>query len=134
MYTLRLILRDILNDPALPRTFLLIDALDECGEGLQPLLDTMTDENFAMKSKVKWLVASRNRPDIAERLRPDDARMKISLELNPEHVTRAVNAFIDSKVQILALQKQYDSVPKEEVRRTLSKRSEATFLLGCLSL
>jgi hypothetical protein len=43
-----------------------------------------------MKSKAKWLVASRNRPDIVERLRLDDAHVKISLEMNAEHVTRAV--------------------------------------------
>lgn len=133
VYTLRLILQDILDDSALPRTYLLIDAPDECNEGLQQLLDTITDDKFAMKSKAKWLVASRNRPDIAERLRPDDARMKISLELNPEHVTRAVNAFIDSKVQELALRKQYDPALKEEVRRTLSERSEATFLWVALA-
>jgi hypothetical protein len=133
VYTLRLILQDILNDSALPRTYLLIDALDECIEGLQQLLNTITDERFTMKSKVKWLVASRNLRDIAERLRPDDAGMKISLELNPEHVTRAVNAFIDSKVQELALRKQYDPALKEEVRRTLSERSEATFLWVALA-
>jgi Cdc6-like AAA superfamily ATPase len=133
VYTLRLILRDILNDAALPRTYLLIDALDECGEGLQQLLDTITDESFATKSKVRWLVASRNRPDIAERLRPDHARMKISLELNPEHVTRAVNAFIDSKVHELAIRKQFDPALREEVKRTLSQKSEATFLWVALA-
>jgi hypothetical protein len=101
VYTLRLVLQDILNDSALPRTYLLI--------------------------------ASRNRPDIAEQLRPDHARMKISLELNPEHVTRAVNAFIDSKVHELAIRKQFDLALKEEVRRTLSQRSEATFLWVALA-
>lgn len=137
VYNLRLILRDILDDPALPRTYLLIDALDECNEGLQQLLDTITDEKFIMKPKVKWLVASRNRPDVAERLRPDDARMKISLELNPEHITKAVNAYIDSKVRELTLRKKYDLALEEEVRRTLSNRSEATFLwvaLACKTL
>jgi hypothetical protein len=108
VYNLRLIPRDILGDPALPGTYLLIDALDECSEGLQQLLDTVADERFTPKSKVKWLVASRNRPDIAERLRPDDARIRISLELNDEHVTRAVSAFVDSKVHELASRKRYD--------------------------
>jgi hypothetical protein len=55
MYTLRLVLRDILNDSTLPRTYLLIDALDECNEGLEQLLQTITDNRFA--SKVKWLVS-----------------------------------------------------------------------------
>ena len=34
VYNLRLILRAILGDSALPRTYLLIDALDEYNEGL----------------------------------------------------------------------------------------------------
>lgn len=71
-YTLRLILRDILNDPAFPQIYLLIDALDERSEGLHLLLDTITDASFTMRKTVKWLVASRPHPHIAERLRPDD--------------------------------------------------------------
>src|SRR5947199_9372980 len=113
VYNLRLILRGILGDSALPHTYLLIDALDECNEGLQQLLDTITDKSFTPKSKVKWLVASRNRPDIAERLRPDDARIIMSLELNVKHVTRAVSAFVDLKVHELAKRKLYDAALKE---------------------
>ena len=93
VYNLRLILRGILGDSALPRTYLLIDALDECNEGLQQLLDTITDKSFTPKSKVKWLVASRNRPDIAERLRPDDVRI----------ISAVAKVLGRSKISIIAL-------------------------------
>jgi hypothetical protein len=133
LYTLRLVLRDILNDSALPRTYLLIDGLDECNEGLEQLLETITDDRFAPNPKVKWLVASRNRPDIAERLTPDNAYMMISLEMNDEHIARAVDAFIKFKVQKLASRKHYGSVLEGDVRRTLMHKSEATFLWVALA-
>ena len=81
-----------------------------------------------MKSKLKWLVASRNRPDMAERLTSDDVQMKISLQLNAEPVTKAVSAFVDAKVQRLASQKKYEIALKEEVRSILIQNSEATFI------
>lgn len=133
VYTLRSILKDILNDPALPRTYLLIDALDECSDGLQQLLNIITDESFAMRTNVKWLVASRNLPNIQQRIRPDDTRANISLELNSEHVAKAVDTFIDSKVRELARQMQYAPELEREVRRTLSQRSGATFLWVALA-
>jgi hypothetical protein len=95
---------------------------------LQQLLDTITDKSFTPKSKVKWLVASRNRPNIAERLRPDDARIIISLELNAKHVTRAVSVFVDLKVHELAKRKLYDATLKKKVKLILLEKSEATFL------
>jgi hypothetical protein len=128
VYNLRLILRGILDDSALPRTYLLIDVLDECNEGLQQLLDIITDKLFTPNSKVKWLITSRNRPDIAERLRPDDARIIMSLELNAKHVTRAVSAFINLKVYELAKRKLYDTALKGKVKLILLERSEVTFL------
>ena len=68
---------------------------------------------------MKWLIASRNRPNIAERLTPDDSNLKISLEMNDEHIARAVNAFIKFKVQRLTLQKHYGAALEGEVERIL---------------
>ena len=133
VYILRGILRDILNDSTLPRTYLLVDALDECSIGLHQLLDIITDDRFITQSKIKWLVSSRNRPEIEERLRPDGARMKVSLELNSAHVSTAVTAFINFKVRELALRKQYDTTLEEEVKRELFQKSEATFLWVALA-
>jgi hypothetical protein len=133
VYALRTILRDILNDSTLPRTYLLVDAVDECSIGLDQLLDIVTDDSSITQSKVKWLVSSRNEAEIEERLRPDRARMKINLELNSAHVSRAVTAFINFKVQELASRKQYDTELKEEVKRELSEKSEATFLWVALA-
>jgi hypothetical protein len=137
IYTVRSILRDMLNDSKLHQTYLLIDALDECNDQLKELLITITDEEFTQNSKVKWLVASRNRPDIAEQLSPDDRHVKISLEMNDKHIEKAVNAFIEFKVKRLSQQKQFDVKVEEEVQYTLQHKSEKTFLwvsLACKSL
>jgi hypothetical protein len=133
LFALRAILRNILSDPTVPRVYLLVDAFDECSVGLHELLDIITDNSFTTKSKVKWLVASRNLPDIEERLRPDGARIKVSLELNSTHIARAVTAFINSKVRELAKRKQYDTKLEEEVMRELFQKSEATFLWVALA-
>ena len=85
-----MILLDILQDPSFTRVYLMIDALDECDSELYQLLDLINSEP---SSKVKWLVASRSRPDIEEQLRPDNLHLKISLELNPSHISSAIDAF-----------------------------------------
>ena len=61
------ILMDMVNDSRLIRVYLMIDALDECDCEIYQLLDLTTRFNSEPLSKVKWLVASRNRPDIKER-------------------------------------------------------------------
>ncbi|KAJ6118802.1 NACHT nucleoside triphosphatase [Penicillium samsonianum] len=62
------IFTDILKDLNLRNTYLVIDALDECTTGLSLLLDMIVRESPTYP-KVKWIVSSRNWPDIEERLR-----------------------------------------------------------------
>jgi NACHT domain len=133
LYALRATLLDILNDSTLPRTYLLVDALDECVVDLRQLLDIVTGNNFETRSKVKWLVASRNRPDIQEHLRSNGHRIKISLELNATHVSQAVTTFINYKVRELATRKKYDTKLQKEVKNQLCEKAEATFLWVALA-
>ena len=128
LYALREILLDILADSSLARVYLMVDALDECDSNLSQLLDLIARNDSKSSSRVKWLVASRNSPDIEKRLRPDGLRLKISLELNSHYISRAVNAFIDSKVYDLAEYHDYDSELREEVRSHLCGNAEGTFL------
>ena len=62
IYALREILSDMLSDASLPPTYLLVDALDECTLGLSELLQIITDASLGRRSRVKWLVTSRNIP------------------------------------------------------------------------
>jgi hypothetical protein len=128
VHALREILSAILNDPTLPTTYLLIDALDECGAGLSTLLLLVTDNSFARRSKIKWLVTSRNEPHIERYLEPDPAGMKVSLEVSAEQVSRAVEAFVDFKVQGLTTLKKYNASLQAEVQLLLRDKAGGTFL------
>jgi hypothetical protein len=128
IYALREILSDVLNDVALPPTYLLVDALDECTLGLSELLHIITNASRGRRSRVKWLVTSRNTPGIERYLQPDAFGVKISLEVSASHVSKAVAAFVDYKVQWLANVKQYDPGLRAEVQKQLRDKAEGTFL------
>jgi hypothetical protein len=51
VYNLRLILRGILGDSALPRTYLLIDALDKCNEGLYSSFSTLSPTSHLPRNR-----------------------------------------------------------------------------------
>ncbi|KAF2626169.1 hypothetical protein BU25DRAFT_422742 [Macroventuria anomochaeta] len=61
--------------------------------------------------RVKWIVSSRNWPNIEEQLERAEDKVRLSLELNASSVEAAVETFIQRKVDHLAQEKQY----KEEV-------------------
>ncbi|KAF7508093.1 hypothetical protein GJ744_009675 [Endocarpon pusillum] len=126
-FALSAILSDMLHDASLARVYLMVDALDECNSGLSQLLDFIA-RNTSEPSKVKWLVSSRNRPDIEERLRPAGSRTKISLELNSSHISRAVNAFIDFRILKLTELKRYKAEVQKKIRKYLYEKADGTFL------
>jgi hypothetical protein len=132
IYALRGILSDILNDTTLPTTYLLVDALDECTYDLSDLLHIIADNTLAQHSKVKWLVTSRNVLSVEQFRCPTPTSLNdnvhVSLELNASHISKAVTAFIDHKVQRLAAVKQYDPGMELEMLKILCDKAESTFL------
>jgi hypothetical protein len=72
-------------------------------------------------------MSSRNEPNIEARLRVDNTQIRLSLELNKEHVSRAVQMFIDFKVSKLRLIKN-DSELQEIVRGQIYVKANETFL------
>ena len=128
VYALREILSDMLNDASLPPTCLLIDALDECTSGLSELLQVITDTSLGRRSRVKWLVTSRNIPEIERYLQHDSLGVKVSLEVKASHVSRAVAAFVEYKVQRLVTVHKYDTGLQAKVQQHLRDKAEGTFL------
>lgn len=124
------IFKNILNDPRLQDIYfkLVIDALDECITGLPSLLNLLAQESSS-HPHVKWIVSSRDRPEITDRL-VATAKSCISLELNMESVSDAVERYIQHKVCKLARIKgsRYSDQTRDHIQRYLSSNSEGTFL------
>jgi hypothetical protein len=117
---------DILRDPGLQAPYLVIDALDECQTGRAQLLDLIVSSSTA--SRVKWIVSSRNWPDIAEKLEQAGQKVPLSLELNATSVSAAVQRYVREKARRLAERKKYDANMTAQVTSYLSANAMDTFL------
>ena len=117
----------ILQDPRLNSTFLIIDALDECVVDLPRLLDFIVQQS-SVSSGVKWIVSSRNWPNIEEQLERAGQKVRFSLELNAESISTAVSVFIRHKVRQLAQRKKYDDKTQDAVLDYLYSSANDTFL------
>lgn len=121
------IFTNILKDPGLNTTYLIIDALDECVTDLPNLLDFIVQKSSG-SPRVKWIVSSRNWPNIEKALRPVTQKMRLCLELNEKTVFAAVTVYIEVKVDWLAKRNTYDSDTRDAVQRYLSLNANGTFL------
>ncbi|KAJ5987082.1 hypothetical protein N7451_011447, partial [Penicillium sp. IBT 35674x] len=126
-HALSKIFTDILRDPAIQRTYLIIDALDECIADLPSLLDLIVQESSAYPL-VQWIVSSRNWPDIEEHLHTALHMAPISLELNEISVSKAVSKFIQHKVCVLSKAKKYNVPTRDAVSNYLNSNAHGTFL------
>jgi hypothetical protein len=121
------IFTNIIQDPTLSITYLLIDALDECLVDLPKLLRFISQQSTA-SPRVKWIISSRNWPDIEDQLERAGHKIKLSLELNAESISTAVNTYIQHKVLELAQMKGYNDTTRDMVLEYLSRNSDNTFL------
>ncbi|CAN9172024.1 unnamed protein product [Alternaria alternata] len=117
----------VLHDPGLRMTYLIIDALDECVADLPKLLEFVAKQSSA-SSRVKWIVSSRNWPDIEAQLEQAGHKVKLSLELNAQSVAAAVDIFIQRKVDQLAQEKRYKTEVRHAVLQHLKSNANDTFL------
>lgn len=118
---------NILRDPNLNNAYLIIDGLDECQTDLPKLLDFIVQQS-PISSQVKWIVSSRNWPNIEERLEVAGRKVNLCLELNRESVSTAVGSFIQHKVSQLVDRKRYDDKTRDAVLSYLSLHADGTFL------
>jgi hypothetical protein len=121
------IFMDVLQDPSLTTTYLIIDALDECVTDRMKLLEFVAKQP-STSGRVKWIVSSRNWPDIEAQLERAGHKVRLSLELNAKSVAAAVNTFIHQKVDQLALDKQYKEDIRQAVLEHLTSNANDTFL------
>ncbi|OJJ98484.1 hypothetical protein ASPACDRAFT_1881866 [Aspergillus aculeatus ATCC 16872] len=124
-YALSKIFHDILGDRSSETTLLIIDALDECSTGLPLLLELV--KRSTENPRVRWIVSSRNWPDIEKQLTATYCST-LSLELNENSVAAAVRTYIRIKVDFLAALNGYDENTKDLTRDYLTSNSNDTFL------
>jgi hypothetical protein len=121
------IFAEVLQDPQLRATYLIIDALDECVTDQSKLLTFIAKQSSASQ-RVKWVISSRNWPEIEDQLEQAGHKVRLSLELNAASVSAAVGAFIQHKVSQLARQKKYDQQTQDAVLERLTANADGTFL------
>jgi Cdc6-like AAA superfamily ATPase len=126
-YSLSATFEEMVQGLSAATIYLLIDALDECVLDLPELLQFITTTKSTSTVQVKWIVSSRNRGDIEQALEFDNQKNKLCLELNANHVSNAVAAYIKYKVsQLTPLQR--NKVLLQQVTDQLLQKSEGTFL------
>ncbi|KAF2811373.1 HET-D [Mytilinidion resinicola] len=121
------IFTNTLQDPSLDTIYLVVDALDECIADMPKLLSFIAQQSSA-SPRVKWIVSSRNWPNIEEQLERAVHKVRLCLELNAKSVSAAVSTFTRHKVFQLAEQKKYDNKTRDAVQSYLSLHADDTFL------
>ncbi|KAL7894786.1 WD40-repeat-containing domain protein [Trichoderma sp. SZMC 28014] len=127
-FALSEIFSDMLKDPALTHAYLLIDALDECVSNREPLLDLVV-QNLSTSSRVKWILSSRNWPEIERQLAESEdlERISLSLEVNADLVSRAVDAYIEHEISQLGVIKYHPAL-KDQMQQQMQQKANGTFL------
>ncbi|KAH8744604.1 hypothetical protein F5883DRAFT_21603 [Diaporthe sp. PMI_573] len=117
---------NILQDPSLNSTYLIVDALDECVTDLPKLLDFIM-QNSSASSRIKWMVTCRNEVSIEQRLQCHDSGTRLSLELkeNAAQVSYAVDVYIDHCLSELP---KIQHNLRELVREKMQQKAGGTFL------
>lgn len=105
---------------------LVVDGLDECEEGLPQLLDFIGRR--ATMFKVKWLISSRPRLKIKDRLKQAGRLLDLSLELNAQCVSSVVKRYIDRIVEEIAEAKRYNKETTSMINSLLKSGASETFL------
>ena len=121
------IFTSVLQDPNLNRTYLIVDALDECVVDLPKLLEFISRMSSA-SSRIKWIVSSRNWPSIEKDLDTAMQKVRLCLELNEKSISGAVATYIQFKVDWLAKRNRYTTDARDAVQRYLSLNANGTFL------
>ncbi|RVD86158.1 uncharacterized protein DFL_004448 [Arthrobotrys flagrans] len=133
---LRRVFSKIFADPQYDFFCFMVDALDECSEGLNELLEVICSTS-TNSQKVRWLTTSRNRPEIESHFESTGSQLQVSLELNNKHIGMTVDTYINSKVMELGKKKRYPAKVQNEVDTLLREKAGDTFLwvhLACKEL
>ncbi|KAG4256730.1 hypothetical protein FPRO03_03740 [Fusarium proliferatum] len=123
-YALSGILTAILEDEISADFIIIIDALDECTEGREKLIGYISQ--LAVSCRAKWVISSRNWPQIESQLDATQSQVRLHLELNHASISNAVLKFVDRKVT--QLNSTYNQSNRAQIRKHLLDNANDTFL------
>ncbi|KAI0123520.1 hypothetical protein BJ170DRAFT_687517 [Xylariales sp. AK1849] len=131
-YSLSQVLSAMLKDEHLRPVVLMVDALDECNEGetgLGVILD-LIETSMRDCPNVKWIVTSRPRRDIKQKLDVEKHPGLVILDLDSMDLEQPVNYFIDYKIGQLRQNEGYDTNETlvNKVANRLRNEAGKTFL------
>ncbi|RYP69543.1 hypothetical protein DL771_006058 [Monosporascus sp. 5C6A] len=113
------IFRQMIQHPRLETVYLAVDALDECEDGRSDFLGLIRETSL-QENRLKWIVTSRNQVRV-------DESLALSLEVNSEAVSQAINVYIDHKVsRIPSLES--NPAQRANVQQKLIDKADGTFL------
>jgi hypothetical protein len=121
------IFTNMLQDPSLDYVYLIVDALDECVADLPKLLDFIVRTSL-ISPRIKWIVSSRNWPNIERILDTTTQKLRLCLELNEKAVSVAIATFIQLKVEWLATRNKYRMDTQQAIQQHLTLNANGTFL------
>jgi Cdc6-like AAA superfamily ATPase len=124
--TLTGILTTILDDEDSENFTFVVDALDECTADRDQLVRLIS--RVSSSYKAKWVISSRNWPEIERRLDGVQNKVRLQLELNHAAISDAVTCFVLRKVDELDGENNYDESTREEVQKYLLANADDTFL------
>ncbi|KAH7236499.1 hypothetical protein BKA59DRAFT_487166 [Fusarium tricinctum] len=116
----------ILNDKASMDCVFVIDALDECTDGKEELIDLIS--RFSNTCKARWIISSRNWQTIEGQLDNVAADSRLQLELNATSIAEAVHYFINHKVEELSRGKRLNDDIRVKLYEYLVSTADDTFL------
>ncbi|KAJ5438136.1 uncharacterized protein N7458_009134 [Penicillium daleae] len=117
---------DIMRDPSLDIIYIVVDALDECVQDQDKLLQFILRETQETP-RVKWIISSRNHVQQRTRLVESQSILSLELQENAEAVLLAIGAYISNRLAELECLEDDDTL-REYVQQTLHKKAEGTFL------
>ncbi|KAM0554845.1 hypothetical protein ACHAPJ_006580 [Fusarium lateritium] len=120
------ILTNMLKHPSLQDAILVLDALDECKFKRTKLAKLVCD--LSKSCSAKWVISSRDWPEIQQELGLAQGLISLSLEDEQEPVSKAVKSYIRIRVDELARKWGDDAKLKESVFDYMNSHADNTFL------
>lgn len=112
-------------------TYLIVDALDECNEDLELLLDLIS-ATLNESASIKWIVSSRPEIDVVNLIKDKAAKMTDDaiqvIGLDKQDLQVSVDAYISYRLSSLEGRAGYTKTILTDIATEIRRRSEKTFL------